>query len=136
MFASSLLAASIICTSQVSTSADPHSSETVNRIEINLESSKAELKTYDFESWELWGTKNIDELLTDDRLVAPAKSLEVEEVTNFDRNNTSTTYELYSTKNWQWTLDSLLTLSGNVGTRSVKFGDHTYVEKMNCKQVK
>lgn len=133
MFASAILAASIVCTSQISPSGDPHSLEYVNRITIDLESSTAELKEYRFEAFELWGVDDLEELLTDDSMNAPTKTLEVEVITNFDPKETSTSYELYSTNNWQWTLDSILKVNEKSGERTIKNGARTYVEKMDCK---
>lgn len=133
IIASSVLAASTVCTSVISPSGDPHSAEYVRRIEINVESAKAELKEFRFEAFELWGVENIDELLTEDRLEGEVKELEVEEVTKVDPQDKSVTYELYSTKDWQWTLDSILTINGKTGERKVTFNGYKYLEKMNCK---
>lgn len=133
IIASSVLAASTVCTSVISPSGDPHGAEYVRRIEINVESAKAELKEFRFEAFELWGVENIDELLTEDRLEGEVKELEVEEVTKVDPQDKSVTYELYSTKDWQWTLDSILTINSKTGERKVTFNGYKYLEKMNCK---
>lgn len=133
MFHSAFLAATIVCTSQVVPSADPHGAEYVTQIEISSARVKAQSRTYKYEAWELWGSENVESLLTDDHLVAPIQYFEVEEVSPGDRRDEFRSYELYSTDGWRWTFNSLLTVNGSSSERFVNVDGSTLVQKMNCK---
>ncbi|MEY4632517.1 MAG: hypothetical protein RIQ81_2637 [Pseudomonadota bacterium] len=136
MFFTTALAASIVCTSLLPMSGDPHSWETVTRISIDETNSKAELKKWGFRAMEAWGVEDIETLLTDDRLREPAKTFELEDVIHF-HGPKKRTFELYSVDNtWAWTIQGVLRVDAEKGQFEVEYDYKTFTKEMNCKWAK
>jgi hypothetical protein len=132
MFFATAIAASIICTSQVSVSGDPHSWETATRIFVDEGNSKAELKSYGFRAMDAWGVEDTETLLTDERMSKPTKKFAIEEEIHVHASK-KRSFELYQVDNdWTWTFKGKLRVDGDTGEYTVEENDRTFTTPMNC----
>jgi hypothetical protein len=132
MFFATAIAASIICTSQVSVSGDPHAWENATRIFVDEANSKAEMKTYGFRALDAWGVEDIETLLTDERMSKPVTNFEVEEVIH-SHGSKKRTLELYEVdNNWTWTMKGVLRVDGDKGEFEEEVDYKTFITPMNC----
>jgi hypothetical protein len=133
MSALSFIAATVVCTSVYSPSADPHAREYVTRVFVDENNAKAELHEYSFTAQDAWGLDDIESLLVDTNMYAPAKKFEVEDIV-WSRQGDNAAMELYTNDSITWHLEGVLRVAGDSGSLETAFSGETYVQSMTCKR--
>lgn len=133
MSAFSFIAATVICTSVYSPSADPHATESVTRVFVDENNAKAEVREYSFKAQDAWGLEDIESLLVDVNMTAPAKKFEVEDIV-WSRQGDNAAMELYDNDSITWHLVGMLRVAGSSGSFESQHNGETYVQSMTCKR--
>ncbi|NDE18068.1 hypothetical protein EBZ80_24430 [bacterium] len=133
MSALSFIAATVICTSVYTPSADPHALEHVTRVFVDENNAKAEVREYSFKAQDAWGLDDIESLLVETNMSAPARKFEVEDIV-WARQGDNAAMELYNNDTITWRLEAILRVAGDQGSYEVEQNGSTNSAAMSCKR--
>ncbi len=133
MSVSSLIAATVVCTSLLSGSQNPDNFEHILRVSVDENNAKAEVREYTFRSSDAAQVEDVETLLVDANLAGPAKLFEVEDVVWF-RQGDNAVMELFSNDSITWRLEAVLRVTGAQGEYETEYDYKTYSRPMTCKR--
>lgn len=130
---STIIAATVVCTSMLSGSQNPDHVEHIVRVSVDENNAKAEVREYNFRASDASSAQDVEALLVDANLAAPVKQLEVEDVIWFRRGDNAT-MELYSNDSITWHLEAVLRVEGAKGEYETEYDYKTTVRPVTCKR--